>query len=212
MAFSTSARFNYKTRKQVPGPRYDHLKAFQKYDSRIKRTAAYSFNQFRRFNPDPKNSHPGLVYSPDEQKVQEAAKTTVFPTGKRFKYSRPKSPGPKYDTSKQEKIRIQYPKAVFGTDDRFKELRPSRFPGPRYDVYRGMAQTKQRATGTRFGDAARVVNFGSSIAPGPAYNPSDHYTTRIRTAPTAAFGSAKRWSTKVKRIYGGSHFTLIAYD
>eukprot|EP00471_Norrisiella_sphaerica_P001538 CAMPEP_0184483412 /NCGR_PEP_ID=MMETSP0113_2-20130426/5066_1 /TAXON_ID=91329 /ORGANISM="Norrisiella sphaerica, Strain BC52" /LENGTH=194 /DNA_ID=CAMNT_0026863793 /DNA_START=222 /DNA_END=803 /DNA_ORIENTATION=- len=194
MAFSTSSRFQGAQSVEVtPGPRYNHLKAFQQHDSRLKRTAAFSFSQHARFSKKTTQSHPGMAYTPNFQVGKTKAKRTVFSSSARFRYQPSISPGPKYNGDRNV-VKENKPRAVLGTEKRFPKDEVYRLPGPRYESSSAFSATKPRTPGAHFGVAERGSRFGKwSNTPGPNYTPEERFTSKMRSSPSAAFGTAKRW-------------------
>mmetsp|Transcript_19864 Transcript_19864/g.35426 ORF Transcript_19864/g.35426 Transcript_19864/m.35426 type:complete len:233 (-) Transcript_19864:39-737(-) len=210
MSFGNSNRFSYVVEERAPGPRYDHLTAFQKYDSRIKRTAAYSFTQQKRFiTPRRDNTHPGIMYKPNYKKVVSAPRKMVFGTGPRRRKNPQESvPGPKYDPN-PDIIKKMYPRSIIGCGNRFPEEKINKNPGPRYKLDSAYAAIESRATGGNFsfGNRGEGCWKANNQSPGPAYIPKYDTTTNVRAPPKATFGTARRFPEAKSKNVPGPRYT-----
>mmetsp|Transcript_14138 Transcript_14138/g.23077 ORF Transcript_14138/g.23077 Transcript_14138/m.23077 type:complete len:166 (+) Transcript_14138:199-696(+) len=131
-----------------------------------------------------------MAYTPDINTVKTVSKRTIFSSSQRFRYRNNGSPGPKYNGDKLI-VKPRTAKAVVGTTRRFPVPGAFILPGPRYES--SLSFVKPKTPATRFSTTARGSAFRPISTPGPSYNVSREFSAREKSAPSARFGTARRW-------------------
>ncbi|GAB5371385.1 hypothetical protein AAMO2058_001575300 [Amorphochlora amoebiformis] len=198
MSFGHGRRFQNHQKQDVPGPRYDHYKAFKDCrDSRKPDAGSYLMGSSARFpSVNSKNRHPGIRYRPNPAVGYSTAPRTAFTKDKRFHYEQNEgndAPGPRYKTS-TKLTKVASCSYSIGNGPRNVERKFERRPGPRYQVDRAFHATQTRKVlGGDIGPGKRANLFNGDHGPGPAYRANDKVTTRTRSAPSATFGTSRRF-------------------